>query len=148
MGEAPARCRPRPAPRPLAPRSPASEAARTASRASEPPRERPSHPENARGRREGLRVPGQQPPSPGRRSGPAARVAGVLRRRGDLALASRILLQGKLGTTGAAHSVSPGTDTFCTESEPGLGRGPAGWSACCAFCAGAAPADDPLLRRT
>lgn len=148
MGEAPARCRPRPAPRPLARRSPASEAARTASRAPEPPRERPSHPENARGCREGLRVPGQQPTSPGRRSGPAARVAGVLRRRGDLALASGILLHGKLGTAGAARSVSSGTDTFCTESEPGLGRGSVGWSACCAFCAGAAPADDPLLRCT
>lgn len=72
-------------------------------------------------------MPGPQPPSPGRRSGPAP--------PGTWPLASGILLQRKPGSAGAAYSGLPETDTFCTVSEPGLGRGPAGRIACCVFCA-------------
>lgn len=123
VGEAPARCRPRPAPRPLAPRAPAPEAARTAPRAPEPPRERPSRLESARGRREGLRVPSRQPHSPRRRSGPATRVVGALRHRGDPALASGILLHRKLGTPLGWHTLSgPGLTPFAR--RPGWVRAP------------------------
>lgn len=45
---------------------------------------------------------------------------------GTWPLASGILLQRKPGTAGAADSALPGTDTFCTESEPRLSLGPAG----------------------
>lgn len=144
VGEAPARCRPRPAPRPLAPRAPAPEAARTAPRAPEPPRERPSHLESARGRREGLRVPRRHSHSPGRRSGPATRVVGALRRRGDPALAFGILLHRKLGTPWGG-TLWPGTDTFCT--EPGLGPRRPERLLRLALGAGGAHSD-PLIRRT
>lgn len=138
VGEAPARCRPRPAPRPLAPRAPALEAVRTAPRAPEPPRERP-------------RPRGRPPRAPPTAAESGATVwpkrlrwlPGALRGARTRPSPPGFCCKENWEPLGW-RTVSPGPDdTFCM--EPGLGWGPRRPERLLrlALGAGAAPSDPP-----